>query len=195
MFQSTLQPAVFQYCPSCASKSIQFDGRKFRCPECNFLYYHNTAAATGCVIQSGEKVLLLVRGKEPSLGKLDLPGGFVDSGEGMLDGLCRELREELGWLPPFPPGASPAEVFSIFASFPNTYPYKNIVYNTCDVFFTVSAPDLTEKDLRLEAGEITGVRFMRLDEIKDEDLAFDSTRRAMEAFRGYSSGKSSQYMA
>ena len=173
--------SMFQYCPSCASKNIQFNGRRFHCPDCGFVYYHNVAAATGCVVRAGEKVLLLVRGKEPSLGKLDLPGGFVDPGEGVLEGLCRELREELGWLPPLEPDA--AEVFTLFASFPNTYPYKNIVYTTCDMFFTVSAPGLTEQDLRIEAGEIAGVRFMRPDEIKSEDLAFDSTRRAMEAFR------------
>ena len=194
---------MFQYCPSCASKSIQFTGNKFRCPDCGFVYYHNTAAATGCVIYTGEKVVLLVRGKEPSLGKLDLPGGFVDPGEGALEGLWRELREELGWQPPLKPGVSLAssaealagvpakalaDVFTLFASFPNTYPYKNIVYNTCDLFFTVSAPDLTEKDLRLEAGEIAAVRFLRPDEIKSEDLAFDSTRRAMDAFRKYING-------
>ena len=172
---------MFQYCPSCASKKIQFNGRRFHCPDCGFVYYHNVAAATGCVIQAGEKVLLLVRGKEPALGKLDLPGGFVDPGEGVLEGLCRELREELGWLPPLEAGT--ANAFTLFASFPNTYPYKNIEYTTCDMFFTVSAPGLTEQDLRIEAGEITGVRFLRPDEIKDEDLAFDSTRRAMEAFR------------
>ena len=176
---------MFQYCPSCASRSIQFCGRKFHCPDCNFVYFHNIAAATGCIIQTDGKVMLLVRGKEPSLGKLDLPGGFVDPGEGLLDGLCRELREELGWLPPIPPGLSPAEVFTLFASFPNTYPYKNIVYNTCDVFFTVSAPGLTEKDLTLAAGEIAGIRFLPPDEVNSEDLAFDSTRRAIEAFREY----------
>ena len=158
---------------------------RFHCPDCGFVYYHNTAAATGCVIQVGEKVLLLVRDKEPALGKLDLPGGFVDPGEGALEGLCRELREELGWLPSFKPGESAAETFTLFASFPNTYPYKNIVYNTCDIFFTVSVPFLAEKDLRLEAGEIAGVRFMRPEEIKSEDLAFDSTRRAIKAFREF----------
>ena len=176
---------MFQYCPSCASKNISFKGNKFHCPDCGFVYYHNTAAASGCVIQAGEKVVCLVRGKEPSLGKLDVPGGFVDPGEGVLEGLCRELREEIGWLPPIPPGASVADVFTLFASFPNIYPYKNIVYNTCDIFFTVSAPELTEKDLRLEAGEIAGVRFMRPEEIKSEDLAFDSTRRVIEAFRKF----------
>jgi len=174
---------MFQYCPSCAARGIQFDGKRFNCPSCGFVYFQNTAAAVGCVIQAGERVLLLVRGKEPSLGKLDMPGGFVDPGEGLLEGLARELQEELGWQPPVPLGASLTDVFTLFASFPNMYPYKNVTYNTCDVFFTVSAPLLTEKDLHLEAGEIAGARFMRLDEIKAENLAFDSTRRAIAALR------------
>jgi 8-oxo-dGTP pyrophosphatase MutT (NUDIX family) len=173
---------MFQYCPSCGEKNIKFAGNKFRCPDCGFVYYHNTAAATGCVIQAGEKVLLLVRGKEPALGKLDLPGGFVDPGEGVLEGLLRELREELCWEPPIPQGATLAEIFRLFASFPNVYPYKNIVYNTCDMFFSLSAPGLTEKDLRLEAKEIAGIRFVRPEEIIPDDLAFDSTRRAIAAF-------------
>ena len=176
---------MFQYCPSCASKKIQFTGNKFHCPDCGFTYYHNTAAASGCVIQTGEKIALLIRGKEPAKGKLDLPGGFVDPGEGLLEGLLRELREELGWEPPIPAGLPPEEFFTLFASFPNTYPYKNIVYNTCDVFFTISVPSLSEKDLRLEAGEIAGIRFLRPEEIDPQDLAFDSTRRAMEAFKRY----------
>jgi 8-oxo-dGTP pyrophosphatase MutT (NUDIX family) len=177
---------MFQYCPSCASKNIAFNGKRFRCPDCGFTYYHNTAAATGCVIQSGERVMLLVRGKEPAMGKLDLPGGFVDPGEGALEGLLRELREELGWEPPIPPEQTLAEFFTLFASFPNVYPYKNIVYNTCDMFFTISVPGISEKDLRLQTGEIAGVRFVLPGEIKDEELAFDSTRRAMAAFRAFS---------
>jgi ADP-ribose pyrophosphatase YjhB (NUDIX family) len=173
---------MFQYCPSCASKNIQFTGAKFNCPDCGFRYYHNTAAATGCVIQSGERVVFLVRGKEPAAGKLDLPGGFVDAGEGVLDGLCRELREELDWEPPLPPGVSQAEFFTLFASFPNIYPYKNIVYNTCDIFFTISVLSLRETDLRPAAGEIAGIRFARPDEIRPDEFAFDSTRRAIAAF-------------
>jgi len=176
---------MFQYCPSCGKHGIQFKGNRFYCPDCGFIYYHNTAAATGCIIQSGEKILFLVRGREPSIGKLDLPGGFVDPGEGILEGLLRELREELGWEPPIPPGVSLAEYFTLLASFPNVYPYKNIIYNTCDVFFTISAPGLAEKDLRPEAEEITALRFLHPDEIKNDDLAFDSTRRVMAAFKEF----------
>jgi 8-oxo-dGTP pyrophosphatase MutT (NUDIX family) len=173
---------MFQYCPSCASKNIVLQGNRFHCPDCGFVYYHTPAAATGCVIHTRAGLLLLVRGKEPAEGKLDLPGGFVDPGEGALEGLYRELREELGWTPPLSPGGSLAEVFTLFASFPNVYPYRNIVYNTCDLFFTLSAPDLAEKDLHLEEAEIAGVRFVPPEDVKVDDLAFDSTRRAIKAW-------------
>jgi len=174
---------MFQYCPSCGEKGIRLERNKFSCPSCGFVYFHNTAAATGCVIQAGERIVMLVRGREPGMGKLDLPGGFVDPGEGILEGLLRELREELSWEPPILPGQSLADVFKLFASFPNVYLYKNIPYNTCDVYFTVSAPGLLEKDLKAEADEITEIRFLRPGEIDLNDMAFESTRRAIEAFK------------
>ena len=174
---------MFQYCPSCGLKRIRFAINKFFCPDCGFTYYHNTAAATGCIIQTGDKIVLLVRGKEPAMGKLDLPGGFVDPGEGVFEGLQRELKEELDWIPPVKPGIPLAETYSLLASFPNKYKFKNITYNTCDLFFTISAPGLCERDLRPESGEIAGLRFLTPEEIDPEDLAFESTRRAIAAFR------------
>jgi ADP-ribose pyrophosphatase YjhB (NUDIX family) len=174
---------MFQYCPSCGEKGIRLEKNKFDCPSCGFVYYHNTAAATGCIIRADERIVMLVRGREPGRGKLDLPGGFVDPGEGLLEGLLRELREELSWEPRILPGQSLADIFKLFASFPNIYLYKNIAYNTCDVYFTVSAPGLSEKDLKAEADEITKIRFLRPGEIGSDDLAFESTRRAIEAFR------------
>jgi len=176
---------MFQYCPSCGKKGIKFTGNRFSCADCGFVYYHNTATATGCIIQVEEKILLLVRGMEPAMGKLDLPGGFVDPGEGVLEGLLRELREELSWEPPIPEGVSLAGVFRFLASFPNTYPYKGIVYNTCDIFFTASFPGLTENDFSPQAGEIAEIVFLSPGEIKSDDLAFNSTRRAIEAFKKF----------
>jgi ADP-ribose pyrophosphatase YjhB (NUDIX family) len=169
---------MFKYCPACASQKIVLSGHRFHCPDCGFVYYHNTAAATGCVIRAaGGKILLLVRGKEPAKGKFDLPGGFVDPGEGALEGLRRELREEIGW--DIPSGIEPV----LFASFPNVYPYHNIIYNTCDLFFAIDVLSLTEKDLQLEEAEIGGLRFVSLVDINDDDLAFDSTRRALQAYK------------
>ena len=170
---------MFNYCPECASKNITFkEGKVFRCPDCGFVYYHNIAAATGCIISvsddDGEKLVFLVRGKEPATGKLDLPGGFVDVGEGVIEGLKRELQEEIGWIPSVPP--------KLFASFPNVYNYKGIDYNTCDMYFSVSAPGLKPQDLHLEEAEVTGVRFLKPDEIDFNQLAFPSTVKAVKAY-------------
>jgi 8-oxo-dGTP pyrophosphatase MutT (NUDIX family) len=176
---------MWKYCPACGSPGIRFDGtHKFSCPGCGFVYYHNTAAATGCVIRSKQGLVFLVRGKEPARGKLDLPGGFVDPGEGAAEGLLRELREEIGWEAPLAgaAGGTIPKGLSLFASFPNLYPYRGIPYNTCDLFFTLDAPGLTRADLRLQAREIGGVRFIRPEELKLDELAFDSTRRALRAW-------------
>jgi ADP-ribose pyrophosphatase YjhB (NUDIX family) len=179
---------MFNFCPSCASKKITFkEGKVFRCPDCGFVYYHNIAAATGCIIsvpQTGgtERLVLMVRGKEPAVGKLDLPGGFVDVGEGVLEGLYRELKEEIGWTPPIPAGAELADVFKLFASFSNVYEYKGVKYNTCDMYFSVSAPGLAPKDLRLEQAEIAEARFLKPEEIDFDQFAFESTRRAVKTY-------------
>lgn len=172
---------MFRYCPSCASQNIRFEeNRKFRCPDCGFVYYHTTAAATGCIISVDKTIMFLVRAKEPALGKLDLPGGFVDPGEGALDGLRRECQEEIGWDPP--------GEFVLFASFPNTYPYKNITYHTCDLFFTIQAPGLKREDLRPDPEEIGDIRFIEPGLVDLNEVAFESTRRAVTAFLSYQAG-------
>ena len=178
---------MFKYCPSCSSKKIKFEeGKVFRCPDCGFIYYHNIAAANGCLIivpgTDTERLLFLVRKREPSKGMLDLPGGFVDIGEGVFEGLYREMKEELGWTPPVPEGGSLTDVFVLLASFPNIYKYKNIDYNTCDMYFTLRAPGLKPEDLRLEEEEVDGALFLKPEEIDLNRLAFSSTRKAVETY-------------
>ena len=171
---------MFKFCPSCASQKIKFEeGKVFRCSDCSFVYYHNIAAANGCLIsvpeKDGERIVFTVRAKEPAKGKLDLPGGFVDVGESVIEGLTRELQEEIGWTSPNPD-------FRFFCSFSNVYAYKGIDYNTCDLYFTINAPGLTPEDLRLEEAEISGVRFLRPEEIDMDQLAFESTKKAVKTY-------------
>jgi len=181
---------MFNFCPSCASKNITFnEGKVFLCPECGFVFYQNIAAATGCLItvpeQDGklpDKLLFLVRGNEPCTGKLDLPGGFVDIGEGVIEGLIRELREEIDWTPPVPEGSLLSGVFKLFASFSNVYEYKGIKYNTCDMYFHVRAPGLTPNDLSPDESEVAGILFLRPDEIDFSAFAFPSTVKAVKKY-------------
>ena len=171
---------MFRYCPSCASRHIRFEeNKKVYCPDCGLVYYHNTAAATGLILNTGGAVVLLVRGKDPAKGGLDLPGGFVDPAEGALEGLRRECREELGF---DPLTAFPASRFIFLDSFPNTYPYRGFRYNTCDMFFTFDAPGLSETDIVMEREEIAGVRFVPPDSIDYDEIAFPSSRAALRRY-------------
>ena len=49
----------------------------------------------GAVV-SRAKVLLIRRGREPMLGSWTLPGGALETGETMLEGVAREVLEETG---------------------------------------------------------------------------------------------------
>jgi 8-oxo-dGTP pyrophosphatase MutT (NUDIX family) len=112
-----------------------------------------------------------VRENDPSAGKLDLPGGFADPGEGILETARRECREELQW--------DPGDALRLFCSEPNVYNYKNISYNTCDAVFTVDAPDLTLDSFVKQDAEIRSVRIIAARELNMEDIAFPSIRKAL----------------
>lgn len=42
------------------------------------------------------RVLLVQRGREPSKGKWSLPGGALELGESLVEGIVREVKEETG---------------------------------------------------------------------------------------------------
>jgi ADP-ribose pyrophosphatase YjhB (NUDIX family) len=52
----------------------------------------------GAVIVKAGRVLLVQRGNEPMKGHWSLPGGLLELGESLSDGVMREVREETGLL-------------------------------------------------------------------------------------------------
>jgi len=59
-------------------------------------YPDSPVLGVGAVIFNNEKVLLVKRGKEPGYGKWSIPGGAVELGETLKEGLLREVKEETG---------------------------------------------------------------------------------------------------
>jgi ADP-ribose pyrophosphatase YjhB (NUDIX family) len=164
---------MFNFCPMCKSGRIAFERDKvYSCPDCGFHFYQNTAAATGLFVNTDAGILFLRRSKDPAKGRLTVPGGFVNNGEGALDGVIRECVEETGW--------NPGRGLDFLASFPNVYPYKGTVYHTCDVFFTVTVHG--KPNLRVDNAESQAALFIPALDVNPDDLAFESTRRALNAF-------------
>jgi 8-oxo-dGTP pyrophosphatase MutT (NUDIX family) len=51
------------------------------------------------VLQKNDRLLLILKTRGPYKGKLDLPGGGIEHGEGIEKALQRELKEEIGFYP------------------------------------------------------------------------------------------------
>ncbi len=160
------------YCPKCGAETLLSEqNRKYSCSECDFLFFQNVAAATMAVVtQFNEGTLWLLvatRAKDPGKGFYDLPGGFVDPDESAEQALERELVEEIG-VKPIP--------YRYLTSFPNTYPYQNVVYKTCDLVFHVEL----EPNAKVRADDdVESLEWVPLAEITTEQFAFDSTKRAI----------------
>ena len=115
------------FCPKCGKKSLCWEqGKRWSCPECDFVLYHNCAAAVAVVVICGDEILLTKRNQEPAKGKLDLAGGFTDPRESAEFTCFRELKEELDI-------EIDTEKFRFLMSLPNIYHYKGIDYNTLDL--------------------------------------------------------------
>ena len=173
----------FNMCPMCGSKKIEWrNNRKWLCPDCGFDLYCNIAAAVGIVLyDDAGNVLFEVRAKDPRKGFLCLPGGFVDGEESAEAAIERECREEIG-----------AEIeqnsVKYLCSFPNIYEYKNIQYQTCDIFFAAKLParysDMNDfvKSLHREESEVVRFEVHRVTSQEDVEaltLAFPSARQTL----------------
>lgn len=162
---------MIRYCPACGRDGVtRPEVKRLWCPACGFTLYLNPAAAAAAILTDGDRVLFAVRARDPGRGLLDLPGGFTDPGEGIEDGLRRELQEELGVT---------VGPLAYVGSWPNTYPYGGHVYATCDVVFTGSVAGLHLQAL----DDVADLEWHHRDALPLERVAFPSLRAALIRFR------------
>jgi NAD+ diphosphatase len=165
---------LLKYCPSCGKESLQWDNeKKWSCPECNFTLYNNVAGAVAVIIRCGDEVYLTRRNRDPKKGKLDLAGGFVDPKESAEETCKRELFEELQL-------NIDISNLKYLTSLPNVYQYKEIDYNTIDLFYEYKVSEKFEANLELS--EISEAVWIPLKELNLEDIAFDSQKIFFEKY-------------
>lgn len=163
-----------RFCPACGAEAFRaVSPKQFDCQSCGFVYFQNVAAAAGAVIEAEGKVLLVQRAKEPDLGMLDLPGGFVDPRETLEIALVRELEEELGLQ------LNVENCGEYFCSSVNEYPYKGVVYHSLDLFFLIS---LEQQPAIRPADDVGGYQWFEPGEIPLERVAFRSVQDALRHF-------------
>ena len=163
-----MEKPAFEFCPKCGSNSFftSDKGRSFKCEECHFQYFINSSAAVACLIfNSMGELLLTRRAFEPNKGMLDLPGGFVDPMETAEEAATREIKEELNL---------DLSNLQYLVSFPNLYPYSNMVIPTVDLAFVCETDDIS----CLKPGDdVASVEFFPPGEVNFDALCTESMRQ------------------
>jgi NAD+ diphosphatase len=169
----SIETNFFKFCPSCASQNFTYHNNfKFHCNDCDFVLYHNIAAAVAVIFTFEDKLLFTVRNVDPDKGKLDLPGGFIDPNETAEQAACREIEEELGLL-------ITSNDLSYITTEPNNYIYKNVAYRTMDIFYEcqlkTTVVNINAKD------EINDLVWIKRSKIDLEKIGFVSIRNVIKA--------------
>jgi len=161
----------FQFCPKCGNKSEKKAYNLLVCPSCGFNFYINPSPTSAVIIENSKgEILLVVRKFEPFKGYLDLPGGFIESGEDLKNATIREIKEEIG-----------AELTDVkyFNDYPDEYMYMDI--NVKTLGFILTAKLVNENNLK-PADDVEEIVFYPKDKIPFEKVAFKNVKNGLEDY-------------
>jgi ADP-ribose pyrophosphatase YjhB (NUDIX family) len=167
---------VYQHCPRCGGSRVSVKPpQAIDCADCGLCLYVNPAAAVAVILlDRADCVLLTRRANEPAKGKLGFPGGFVDLGESGEQALCREIVEEVGL---------EVRELQFLCSYPNRYAFAGVIYPTLDLFFVARVDSF---DAARPLDGVASLERVPAAALDADELAFDSLKRAWQAFRGRS---------
>lgn len=89
------------FCPRCGTTlTTKLDGGRDRpaCPDesCGFIDFGNFSIGCAAVVMRDGKALLVQRGQDPGRGSWQIPGGYVEHDEDIVQAVEREVLEEAG---------------------------------------------------------------------------------------------------
>jgi ADP-ribose pyrophosphatase YjhB (NUDIX family) len=160
--------AFSRYCMHCGERltSAVPEGdtrRRLVCIECGFVHYINPRPVAGTLpVRADGKVLLTRRAIEPRVGSWVFPGGFMDLGETAEEAAARETLEE---------ARLEVRNLSLLGVYTRVEPGVVVMVYTGEAVGEAEAGDETSE-----------VRWFAADEIPWDELAFDTTLSALQAW-------------
>lgn len=131
------------------------------------LYITPRPTVSAVITNNNGHVFLTQRANEPFRKKWELPGGFVNLGEDPDRALIREIKEELDL---------DIKIIRPFWVFSGAYPYKDIEYETCNIYYLV---DLESNNFTPNE-EILGANYFKEDNLPE--IGFDIHVKILKMF-------------
>lgn len=133
------------------------------CPTCSRTWYQSSAPTAGAAIVKDGKALVAVRARDPEKGRMDVPGGFLAPGEQVIDGLKREIREELGV-------EIDAGIDDCISAVAHTYGSEG------DFVLALGFKARLVSGQPQPADDVAAIRWVSLEEVDDLDFAWEHDR-------------------
>ena len=157
-----------RFCAACGhpvETRFVFGRDRPACPSCGWIHFADPKVASGVLVVQDGMVLLVRRAGEPQQGRWSLPAGFVDSGEDPRRAAEREALEETGL------EVEATQILDVFAG--REHPAGADI-----VLIFLARP----RGGALHPGDdADAVAFFRPEALPE--LAFEATRRSLEAWR------------
>jgi NADH pyrophosphatase NudC (nudix superfamily) len=158
----------YNFCPKCGNEAERKLYNLLVCKNCGYNFYINPSSTNAVILENSKGEILLIKRKfEPKKGYLDLPGGFIETGESLEESSIREVKEELG--------IDITEV-KYFNSYPDEYLFQGINIKTLGFVLTGKVEDNVKIVASDDADEAT---FYKKEDLPIEKVAFKSLRQGL----------------
>lgn len=157
----------YLFCPNCGVRYAEKEKAIFYCFSCEKTLWLNSKPTASTIIVDGKKILLGKREYEPSKGKWDVIGGFLQYREHSEAGAKREAKEETGL---------DIKLVDFLGVFMDEYGEdKEATLNICYVAVVIGGTESPSDD-------IAELQWFDQSEIP-ENLAFENGRQMIEAWK------------
>lgn len=128
--------------------------------------------AHAILITPEEKIVFVIRGRDPYQGKLNLPAGFLNIKETFEEAIKREVKEEIG---------VQIDNIKYHGSFVNRYLFEGVNNYIIDVGF-VAEINSEQVDKIKPSDDAIGFELYKLSDIPFDKVAFQSIKKSLRKF-------------